>query len=122
MSKEKIFTFAGSIGGQTGSGGGSIGGQSGSGGGSIGGQTGNSNNKNNNSDCIIIESLKAKDSIVYIQKLRNWRDDVLLQFALGKVLVKTYYFISPKLVKLSRRIPVIKKPVAKTAIAIANMI
>lgn len=112
MNKEDVFKFAGSIGGKAGSGGGSIGGKAGN----------YRDNRNNNSECIIVESLKSKESIVYIEKLRNWRDEVLIQYMIGRILIKAYYYVSPKLVKLSKRVPVIKRPVEKTAIAIANLL
>ena len=102
MKKEKIFMFAGSIGGNVGSSGGSTGG--------------------NSSDCIIVNSLNAKDQFVYIEKIRNWRDEVLTQTSFGRVVINTYYIISPKLVNLSKKIPVVKKPVKAAAILVANLV
>ncbi|MFT8313991.1 MAG: CFI-box-CTERM domain-containing protein [Clostridium sp.] len=112
--------LAGSIGGQTGSGSGSIPGSTGRGEQSIPRKSANSNNRN--SECIILESLNHKDNIIHIQRLRGWRDDVLLKSKFGSRVVKIYYYISPKLVKLSKRIPAIKMPVAVTSIAISNLI
>lgn len=128
MKKEDLIILAGSIGGNVGSSGGSIGGNRGSSGGSIGGSQGNSggssggNSTGGSSDCIIVNSLNAKDHFVYIQELRQWRDSVLTQSLMGRIIIKSYYTISPKLVKLSKKIPAIKRTVKVSAILVAKFV
>ena len=113
--KDNIF-FAGSIGGKTGSSGGSIRGGTGDSGGSIPGNSGS-----NNSDCIVVNSLKKGEEI-YLNTLREFRDETLCHSYLGKTMVRAYYSISPKLVKISERLPIIRVIVRKSSILIADAI
>ena len=142
MRGKKSFEFSGSIGGNVGKSGGSIGGNVGKSGGAIGGNVGKSGGSiggstgesggsiggrssygnNSNSDCIIVESLKEKNDIVYIFKLREWRDEVLANTLLGKIIINKYYKISPKMVKVSYKIPLVKVMVRKLAIGVANLV
>lgn len=124
MNKEEILILAGSIGGKTGGSGGSIGGKTRSSGGSIGGNTAGSENSGSNgsSDCIIVNVLNAKDQLVYIQELRQWRDKVLTKNIIGRAAIRVYYKISPKLVKVSKKMPIINIPIKKTAVFIANIV
>ncbi|MEG2868757.1 MAG: CFI-box-CTERM domain-containing protein [Terrisporobacter sp.] len=132
MKRSKIAYFAGgSIGGKQGQSGGSIGGRSGHSGGSIGGNTGGSggsipgrsehNSGNESPDCIVLDSLK-KGEIIYADILRGWRDEQLVNSCVGNVFVKGYYAVSPKLVKLAKKLPVINKIVRKTSISIAKSV
>lgn len=41
--------------------------------------------------------------------LRDWRDRVLMQSAAGRVLVAVYYWLSPSLVFVAKRSPVVKR-------------
>lgn len=123
MKLMKRILLAGSIpGGQgkPGNNGGSIPGQQGKSGHSGGSIPGKSEN-GNDVTCIVVDSLK-KNEIIYVQTLRNWRDNSLVNSYVGKGFIKLYYTISPKLVKLAKKRPIINKIVRRISIATANYI
>ena len=120
MKLRRDIFLAGSIPGGTGESGGSIPGGTGKHGGSISGKSSN-NNGNGDVTCIVVDSLK-KNEITYAEILRNWRDDCLANSYIGRTFIKLYYIISPMLVKVSKKMPIINKIVRKTAIVTSNFV
>lgn len=131
MNMRKTIYFAGgSIGGKQGQSGGSIGGRAGHSGGSIGGNTGgsggsipgrSSHSNNDNTECIILDSLK-KGELIYADVLRSWRDESLSNSYIGKSFIKNYYLVSPKLVMLAEKLPIINTVVRKIALSVAKLV
>lgn len=128
MKNEEILVLAGSIGGKTSGQGKSIPGKT-AGNKQIPGKTespsssnGSNDGNSGSSDCIVVNVLNAKDQFVYIKELRTWRDEVLTQSIMGRVFIKTYYKCSPTIVKISKKIPVINKPLRRGVILIANIV
>lgn len=61
-----------------------------------------SSNAKRNEGCYIATMAYGDYDHPQVMLLRKYRDEVLMQSCLGRLFVKVYYFISPKLVKILR--------------------
>ena len=57
-------------------------------------------NTASNSDCFIATAAYGTPYDSKIDVLRNWRDDSLREFAIGRTFIKIYYFLSPPIAKI----------------------
>ena len=53
-----------------------------------------------NTDCFIATAAYGTPYDVKIDVLRNWRDDSLREFAIGRTFIKIYYFLSPPIANI----------------------
>jgi len=63
----------------------------------------------NDTRCFIATSVYGSVNHPKVIDFRNYRDTVLMQNKFGRILVKIYYFLSPKFVYLNERVPLLKK-------------
>lgn len=63
--------------------------------------------------CFIATAAFNDVDALEVQILRQWRDETLLQYSLGRQFVKFYYSVSPPLAQGLDRLPVLKAPVRK---------
>ena len=63
------------------------------------------------SGCYIATMVYGSYDSPEVMILRNYRDQKLNQHLFGRIFIKTYYFVSPSFVSLTKDIPFVHKPI-----------
>ena len=72
--------------------------------------------KDHESDCFIATAVFGTPLHPAIDTLRNMRDDWMLPNPLGRLMVHTYYDVSPPIARLARRNPMVRTILRKTVV------
>jgi parallel beta-helix repeat protein len=73
--------------------------------------SGNTNSQSG--DCFVVTATYGTPFAPEVQRFRRYRDSVLLKNVAGRLFIRTYYVIGPKLAGIIRRVPLLRRASAK---------